>query len=229
MQDEMQLHIDLLEADLRRQGLAPAEAHRRARAAFGSVLAWRDDIRQALGWRLIDELRADVTYACRLLRRSPVFAGVAVLSLALGIGANTAIFSLIDTVLLKSLPVQDPERLVLFGNANSAGITIGFPDSSVDLFSYPTYQEMRKRSQVFSDIAAIHSFPSRVHGVVNANGSSGDQEQIKAQLVSGTYFSVLGVKAMGGRTFSAEDDVIPGGHPVVVASFSWWQRRFGGE
>src|SRR5258708_5764471 len=148
----------------------------------------------------------DLRYGLRMLLKHKSFSAVAVLSLALGIGANTAIFSLVDTVLLKTLPVQNPERLLLFGNANSAGITIGFPNESVDLFSYPTYQEVRKRSEVFSDVAAIHSFPSRVHGVVNANGSSADQEQINAQMVSGTYFSVLGVKAIGGRTFTAEDD-----------------------
>ena len=171
----------------------------------------------------------DLRYGLRMLIKHKGFTAVAVLSLALGIGANTAIFSLIDTVLLKALPVQNPERLVLFGNANSAGITIGFPNSSWDLFSYPFYREARKRSEVFSDVAAIHSFPSRVHGIVNASGSLVDQEQINAQMVSGTYFSVLGVNAIGGRTFTAEDDVVPGGHPVVVASHSWWQRRFGGD
>jgi predicted permease len=171
----------------------------------------------------------DLRYGLRMLIKHKGFTAVAVLSLALGIGANTAIFSLIDTVLLKALPVQNPERLVLFGNANSAGITIGFPNSSWDLFSYPFYREVRKRSEVFSDVAAIHSFPSRVHGIVNASGSVVDQEQINAQMVSGTYFSVLGVNAIGGRTFTAEDDVVPGGHPVVVASHSWWQRRFGGD
>src|SRR5436190_23227013 len=120
----------------------------------------------------------DLRYGLRMLTRHKGFTAVAVLSLALGIGANSAIFSLIDTVMLKSLPVQKPDRLVLFGNADSAGITIGFTQASVDLFSYPTYQEVRKRSEVFSDVAAIHSFPSRVHGIVSANTSSGEPEQI---------------------------------------------------
>jgi hypothetical protein len=157
------------------------------------------------------------------------FTSVAVLSLALGIGANTAIFSLIDAVMLRALPVQEPDRLVLFGNAESAGITIGFPDSSQDLFSYPTYREVRQRNQVFSDVAAVHSFPSRVHGIVHAGGSTGELEQINAQMVSGSFFSVLGVNAVLGRALTPEDDVTPGGHPVVVASHSWWQRRFGGD
>ncbi len=171
----------------------------------------------------------DLRYGLRMLLKHKGFTAVAVLSLALGIGANTAIFSLIDAVMLRALPVQEPDRLVLFGNAESAGITIGFPDSSQDLFSYPTYREVRQRNQVFSDIAAVHSFPSRVHGVVHASGSTGELEQINAQMVSGTYFSVLGVNALLGRTLTPDDDDTPGGHPVVVASNSWWQRRFGGD
>lgn len=171
----------------------------------------------------------DLRYGMRMLLKHKGFTAVAVLSLALGIGANTAIFSLIDAVMLRSLPVAEPERLVLFGRAESAGITIGFPDSSADLFSYSTYRDLRQRTQVFSDVAAVHSFPSRVHGVVNANGSGGELEQVNAQMVSGTYFSVLGVNAILGRTLTSDDDITPGGHPVVVASNSWWQRRFAGD
>ena len=171
----------------------------------------------------------DLRYGLRVLLKHKGFTSVAVLSLALGIGANTAIFSLIDAVMLKALPVREPDRLVLFGKAESAGVTIGFPDSSCDLFSYPLYREVRRRNHVFSDVAAVHSFPSRVHGVVHAGGSGGDLEQINAQMVSGTYFSVLGVNALAGRTLTSDDDVTPGGHPVVVASHSWWQRRFGGD
>lgn len=170
----------------------------------------------------------DLRYGLRMLLKHKGFTAVAVLSLALGIGANTAIFSLIDAVMLRALPVHEPERLVLFGNAESAGVTIGFPDSSWDLFSYPTYREVRQRNQVFADVAAVHSFPSRVHGVVHAGGSTGELEQIKAQMVSGSYFPVLGVNAILGRALTSDDDVTSGEHPVVVASYSWWQRRFAG-
>jgi predicted permease len=163
-----------------------------------------------------------------MLLKHKGFTAVAVLSLALGIGANTAIFSLLDALMLRALPVYQPDRLVLFGNANSAGITIGFPDSSADLFSYQTYRGVRQRTESFSGVAAVHSFPSRVHGIVQGGGSTGELEQINAQMVSGTYFETLGVNALLGRTLSASDDEIPGGHPVVVASHSWWQRRFAG-
>ena len=176
-----------------------------------------------------EEMLQDLRYGFRMLLKHKGFTAVAALSLALGIGANTAIFSLVDALMLRALPVHEPERLVLFGNAESAGITIGFPNSSWDLFSYPFYREVRQRNQVFSDVAAVHSFPSRVHGVVHASGPVGELEQINAQMVSGTYFSVLGVNAALGRTLTPDDDVTPGGHPVVVASYSWWQRRFGGD
>ena len=171
----------------------------------------------------------DLRYGLRMLLKHKGFTAVAVLSLALGIGANAAIFSLIDALMLRALPVLEPARLVLFGNANSAGITIGFPDSSTDLFSYLTYRDISQRTESFSGLAAVHSFPSRVHGVVHTVGSTGELEQINAQMVSGTYFSVLGVNALLGRTLTADDDVAPGGHPVVVASHSWWQRRFAGN
>jgi len=171
----------------------------------------------------------DLRYGLRMLLKHKGFTAVAVLSLALGIGANTAIFSLIDAVMLRALPVSEPERLVLFGKAESAGVTIGFPDSSWDLFSYPTYREVSQRNQVFSGVAAVHSFQSRVHGVVHAGGSGGELEPINAHMVSGTYFSVLGVNASLGRVLTADDDVAPGGHPVAVVSDSWWQRRFAGN
>ena len=113
MQDEMRTHLELYQADLRRRGVPEEEARRRALAEFGSVAARKEECRDAVGLRLLDELRGDVSYAFRLLRRSPAFTLVALLSLGLGIGANTAIFSLIDTVLVKTLPVEDPQRLVL--------------------------------------------------------------------------------------------------------------------
>jgi predicted permease len=177
--------------------------------------------------RLEDEMFQDLRYGLRILRTQPGFTLVAVLSLALGIGANTAIFSLLDTVLLKSLPVQEPEKLVLFGNGRADGNTDGFPNRSWDLFSYPFYQEVRQRNEVFTDVAAILSMPWSVHGTVDGYG--GELERMGVQLVSGTYFQVLGVRASLGRTFTEADDQIPGGHPVVVVSHAWWESRLGGD
>jgi predicted permease len=171
----------------------------------------------------------DLRYSLRMLLKSPAFTLVAILSLALGIGANTAIFSLLDAVMLRSLPVQQPEQLVLFGNGESVGSTTGIGSRNAQLFSYPFYKETQQRAEVFSGVAAVLSIPWAVHGTVNANGSSAEIEQINTQLISGTYFSVLGVNASLGRTFTDADDQNPGGHPVTVVSHAWWEDRLGGD
>ncbi len=168
-------------------------------------------------------LLQDLRYGFRTMLRSPGVTLIAVLSLALGIGANTAIFSLIDAVMLRTLPVDNPGRLVLFGEGRQTGNVGGFPDQNWELFSYPFYREIRQKNQVFSGVLAIQSLPSFVHGTV---AGSADIEKLEAQLVSGTYFSVLGVQPVVGRIFSDADDQTPGGHPVAVVSYSWWNRRF---
>ena len=168
----------------------------------------------------------DIKFGLRVLLKKPGFTLVAVLSLALGIGANTAIFSLLDAVLIKTLPVRQPEQLVLFGNGRDMGVSIGLPNSSFDLFSYPFYREAQQRTDLFSGVASVLSMQWNVHGFVNGND---DIEQMKVQLVSGTYFPVLGVNAGLGRVLTDADDQTPGGHPVAVASYGWWQQRLGGD
>lgn len=169
----------------------------------------------------------DLRYGLRMLLKKPGFTLIAVLSLALGIGANTAIFSLLDAVLLKSLPVQQPDKLVLFGNGRNLGMTHSFPNDSWDLFSYPFYRRVQQRDDVFSGVTSVLSIPWNVHGFVN--GSSGDIEQIQVQLVSGTYFQVLGVNAGRGRVLNDADDRTQGAHPVAVVSHSWWSQRLGAD
>src|SRR5215217_5444654 len=168
----------------------------------------------------------DIRYGLRILFKKPAFTLIAVLSLALGIGANTAIFSLLDAVLLRSLPVQQPDKLVLFGKGEDVGVTNGFPDRSWELFSYPFYHQAQQRGDVFSGVASLSSIQWTVHGFVN--GSS-DIEQMRVQLVSGTYFPVLGVNAGLGRVLTDADDQNPGGHPVAVVSHAWWQQRLAGN
>ena len=179
--------------------------------------------------RLEDEMFQDLRYGMRILLRNPGFTLIAVLSLALGIGANTAIFSLLDAMLLKSLPVQEPDKLVLFGKGENMGATGDIASGDQDLFSYPFYQKVRQRNEVFSDVAAILSLIWPVHGRVNANGASGEAELMNVQLVSGTYFRVLGVQAGLGRVLTEADDQNLGGHPIAVASHAWWERRLGGD
>ncbi len=169
----------------------------------------------------------DLRYGIRMLLKKPGFTLIAVLSLALGIGANTAIFSLLDAVMLKSLPVQQPDRLVLFGKGENMGLTTGFPNESWDLFSYPFYRRVQQRSDVFSGVAGLLSIPWTVHGFVDSNGSSGEIEQFEVQLVSGTYFPLLGVNAERGRVLTDNDDQTAGAHPVAVISHAFWTQRLG--
>ncbi len=168
----------------------------------------------------------DLRYGARMLLKHKMFTLVALLSLSLGIGANTAIFSLLDAVLLRSLSVREPEKLVLFGKGEYMGLTNSFPNGSTDLFSYPFYQTARKQNEVFSDVAALLSIPWQVHGTV---GGSTEAEQMDVQLVSGNYFALLGVNPSLGRTLSDADDVNPGGHPVAVVSHAWWEQRLGAD
>jgi hypothetical protein len=158
----------------------------------------------------------DFRLALRGLRRSPLFASVAILSLALGIGANTAIFTLIDQILLRKLPVKNPGELVmLFQEGPHAGSNMG-----IRMHSYPMYQEFQKRAEPFSEVIARR--------LVSASVSVDNQtERLEAEMVSGNYFTMLGVAPAVGRVFnSQEDDQTYSGHPVVVLGYDYWTRRF---
>ncbi|HEU4835422.1 MAG TPA: ABC transporter permease [Pyrinomonadaceae bacterium] len=168
----------------------------------------------------------DIRYGIRMLLKKPGFTLIAVLSLALGIGANTAIFSLLDAMLIKMLPVHEPQQLVLFGKGVEQGVSLGPPIGGVDLYSYPFYRQVQQRTDLFSGVAGLLSMTWTVHGFVN---SSSDIEQMEVQLVSGSYFPVLGVNAGLGRLLTEADDQTKGGHPVAVVSYAWWQQRLGGD
>ncbi|HLY60127.1 MAG TPA: ABC transporter permease [Terriglobia bacterium] len=163
----------------------------------------------------------DLRYGLRMLRRSPGFTAVAVLSLALGIGANTAIFSLLNEVMLRELPVQSPGQLVLLGTGLAAGDADDFANTT--LYSYSFYREFRRKNQVFSDVTALLSLNLGMHGAV---AGSADLESMHVQLVSGNYFSFLGVTPILGRAFTDTEDQPTGGHPVAMISYAWWDRRF---
>jgi len=163
----------------------------------------------------------DLRYGLRTLRRSPVFAAVAVLSLALGIGANTSIFSLMSQVMFRMLPVAEPERLVVF-HAEGEREGSSSKDSQEAVFSYPMYRDLRDRSEVFEGVMARSSAAvSLMYG--------GQTDRARGEIVSGNFFEVLGVRAALGRVFTADDDRVPGGHPVVVLGYGYWKRRFGGN
>jgi hypothetical protein len=160
----------------------------------------------------------DVRYALRGMRRNPMVTDVAVLSLALGIGANTAIFSLIDTVMLEKLPAKNAESLVLLGDGTSSGSTDDEPPGKWAMFSYPVYKELESRNQVFSGLLAFLSYSDRMLVEIDR----AEPELATPKLVSGNYFDVLGVPALIGRTFVPEDDK-PGATPVAVMSYSYWE------
>jgi predicted permease len=216
MQEEMKLHLELYQTDLEREGVPADEARRRALAEFGGMEGRKDEIREAVDLRLFDELRGDIRYAIRLLRRSPGFTIVALLSLALGIGANTAIFSLIDTVLVKTLPVQDPQQLFFVDNSGGkSGGSNGPP--------YPCFERLRDHNRFLSSIAAFSErrFKVTIDGV---------PERVRGQFASGSYFDLLGVHAIRGRLLTPADDAQPGrggpDGPVAVISDEFWTRRF---
>lgn len=160
----------------------------------------------------------DLRYALRTFRKAPLFTAVAVLSLAFGIGANTAIFTLIHQLILQRLPVRDPERLVMLaGRGNHYG-----GNNGRNKLSYPMYQDIRDRNQVFSGMFCTYLTTVSV-------AFEGRTELISAELVSGNYFPVLGAGAAIGRVFNASDDLMQGGHPLAVLSYGYWKTRFGGD
>jgi predicted permease len=177
------------------------------------------------GWEWLESLMQDAAYGSRAMLRSPVLTIVALLSLALGIGANTAIFSLLNAVLLRPLPVSKPQQLILFGHGKAVGSTGGLPDGSPDLFSYPFYRAFAAQTPSFSGVAAVYSIQMGSHLSVNG----GNVEHIQIDLVSGSYFNVLGVPPALGRTIAESDDRSPGSGPVAVASYGWFQRHFQGN
>ena len=162
----------------------------------------------------MDTLIKDIRYAVRGLVKRPGFVAIAVITLALGIGANTAIFSLVNTVLLRSLPIERPSEVV--------SVWVRGRDDSFSAFSYPNYIDFRDRNEVLSGLLAYRFTPLSL-------SRDGVNERVWAYLVSGNYFDVLGVKPVQGRTFLPEEDKTPLSHPVVVLSYDCWQRRFGGD
>ncbi len=219
LKEEMRLHLELREQEQIQTGLSPREARQAASRRFGNATVLKQKSHMAWGWDWLESFVHDIAYGSRAMLRSPALTTVALLSLALGIGANTAIFSLLDAVMLRSLPVRDPAQLILLGKGNISGITGDF--ARTELYSYPFYRQMREENQVFSDTAAIFSMTNDVHGFVEGRTES---EPMNVQLVSGTYFTTLGVRAFVGRTLNDADDNSEGDHPVAVISYAWWKR-----
>jgi predicted permease len=213
--DELESHLQLHIEDNLRRGMTPVEARRQALIKLGGVEQTKDIYRDRHGIPLVEALIYDVRYGLRMLAKSPGFTAVAVLTLALGIGANTAIFTLIDGLLLKRLPIPEPDRLVAFSDPDRRD----FHEES-GLYSYPEYVELRDHNSVLTGLAAT------VHEWILL-GSNEGTELMPAAWVSVNYFDVLGVKAFLGRTFSPEDE--RSGNAVAMLRYDFWKYRFGGD
>jgi predicted permease len=243
LDEELSFHLEQESRKLQAQGLSLEEARRAARlrlAPGGALERIRESHRAGRGVPALEKLAQDLRYAVRTLRKSPGFTAVALLSLAFGIGTNSAIFSVVDALLLKALPVPNADRLTTLAK--------GLGSEPDPLFSYPAFRRFADSADAVCTgvIAVTDKFTAVVRPLGARQGrtgnagpiaaaaapaaaadSAGDTETVDSQLVSGNFFSVLGVGAAVGRTFSAAEDGVPGGHPVAVMSYGYWERRFG--
>jgi len=227
LHEELQFHIDMQARKNQRNESNTIEAKRQARLEFGSVVRTTEECREERGISSIEIAASDLRFALRMLRKSPGFAAVAILTLALGIGANTAIFSVINSVLLSNLPVRNPQQLVFLTNPDEQGFEIGFGDGDRDFVTYPEFQQLERNNQVFSGLLAASNFTSRIP-VELQTSDSGNNAPAHVSLISGSYFSVLGVTPILGRAFGTEVDKLRDANPVAVISYAFWRERFGG-
>jgi hypothetical protein len=223
--DEMRDHMERRADALQAAGLRPEEAQRRAAITFGNITRLNEQSREVRLWAALESMLQDVRYAWRGMRKNPAFAVTAVLSLGLAIGANTAIYSIVDAAMLRPLPVPEPDRLV----------TLAMPDieqpgsetpPELPWFNYPLYQQFRAAAGDSARLALVGE-----SNRVEAQGPKPDApvEKVVRQLVSEDSFAILRVPPELGRVFSSEDDRVPGRHPVAVLSHDYWRRRFHGD
>ncbi|HMD33098.1 MAG TPA: ABC transporter permease [Candidatus Acidoferrales bacterium] len=213
---EVCAHLDLLEDEKRREGLGAAEARRAARIELGGVEQVKEEVRSVRAGARLEQLGMDVRLGARQLRRNPLLTGMALLTLALGIGLNAAVFMLFNAVLLRPLQARDAQNVVRLyaGDGSQRGETA---------FSYPEYAFCRDQNSSFSGVAAFAG------GRVLFTSASSAPEWLNAQLVSGNFFGLLGAVPANGRAFLPEEDGAPGAHPVAVISYGFWQSHFGGD
>jgi len=224
LDEELQFHIDHLVDEYLARGMSSKEAWYAARREMGAIELRKEECRDARGLALIDSIRQDVTYALRTLRRSPGFAIVAILSLALGIGANTAIFSLWNGLLLSALPgVERPAQLVMLSDPDQSGSWTGRLEGPRPWLTYGEFEQMRDHVEAFSEVMASQS--SLNTWQVRFEGE--DWEAAHGRMVSGGFFQLLGVRPAIGRLFTLDGDRIETPHAVL--SHSYWQRRFAGR
>ncbi|MBX3280238.1 MAG: ABC transporter permease [Acidobacteria bacterium] len=217
---EIRHHLDEAIRDRIERGEAPDEARANALREFGNVGLVKEATREMWGWVWLEQLRQDLGFGLRMLRKNPGFAFVAILTLALGIGANTAILSVVNGLLLRPLPVEDPEQLLspFWGSKKDAQVW--------GSFSYANYKDLREQNQSLAGLLAWRQVSAGISATGERHAETGRAERAYGELVSANYFDVLGVKPVLGRGFLPEEERTSNTHPVVVISESLWQERF---
>lgn len=216
LDDEIRFHLDARAAEFRRRGMTPAEAARAARRRLGNESLARETSRDVKLLPWLDSIVRDTRYGSRMLCKNRIVTAAAILSLALAIGACTAAYSLIDALILRPLPVRDPEGLVYLTYPSDRP---GAPEH--DSFNYPVFERLRDASREKVELFSV-SWP-RPRDVTLGNST----EEIRVQFVSGDALAILGVKPALGRLLTAEDDRYPGDKPVAVVSYEFWMRMGG--
>jgi len=214
---ELEYHFDRRVSDLMQSGVPEPEARRRAALELGGATQVREQVRDVWLARWLRDFVYDLRFSVRSFLRSPSFTAVSVLSLALGIGATTAIYSLVDQVVLHVLPVAHPERLVLI---DWKGEQLAETFGTYNLLSYPICRDLQQQTQFFDGVFC------RAATTINLS-TGGDPQPTAAEVVSGSYFPVLGLNPARGRLLTIDDDQVPGASPVVVISYDFWRNQFG--
>jgi predicted permease len=227
LEEEMRFHLALAKSRHEARGRAADEARAAAQREFGNVTRFQEVCRDMWTFVAFENLWQDLRFASRMLAKQPGFTAMAILSLGLGIGANTAVFTLMNDLLLKDLPVDDPEHLVAIGNGESIGVMVGL-SGKIDIFPYDFFRGVESQREPFRGTAAYGTFTVRV-ATRQGGASAGPAEQAFGQLVSGNFFHVVGAHTIAGRAIEPSDDAEPGRGTVVVISYDYWQRRFAGD
>ena len=224
---EIEEHLGFQMEDNLRAGLSPDEARRQAALKFGGVEAIKEEYRDQRGLPVAEALVQDTRYTLRRLRNSPAFTVTVVLTLALGIGATTSIFTLTHAVLMKSLPVANPAELYRVGNIARCCAWGGYSQAKgFSIFSYDLYKYFRDNTKGFAELAAFQAGPS-LFGVWRS-GSSEAAQSYPGEFVSGNYFAMFGINAYAGRVLTPGDDQ-PGAPPAAVMSHRLWQQKYGSD
>src|SRR5437762_4679480 len=210
LDQEVRAHLDMATQERVERGAAQKEAERAARREFGNMGLIKESTRDVWGGGSLDRLMQDLRFGVRMIAKSPGFAAVAILTLALGIGANTALFSVANGVLLNPLPYPEPEQLVTLHESK--------PNFEAGSISFPNFRDWRKQNTTFSMMGVSRGYSFNLTG-------AGDAEQVRTQFVSSDFFPMLGVKPLIGRMFEEGEDHF-GANPIVIISEGFWNRKF---